>query len=177
LSNTSAPLSVRFRIILIGLFCLLSPFLSCDNKQKRDEKPPQVKKVVKSKALQYELDNFIDYNDSLSLKPNVSEVESYMIQFDKTNSKDRITISANFNFYNSETMVGYFEYRDKYISIYNYKTKKDWEFIDYNFLKKKTIPSLVDYSSPDADIPPHDPYLIWFEVEEGGKLIKIKDTR
>ena len=71
-------------------------------------------------ALQTKLDLIINYKERLADSSSISErPSSYWIFPYERNDTCFVVIMANFDFYDSAEMDGYFEYRNKYISIYD----------------------------------------------------------
>lgn len=125
-------------------------------------------KIIKSQKLKIELDKQISYNDSLAKsKSTYSDMKSYWILFSSRQNEMEINLIANFKYYSSTNMKGYFEYRGKIITVYEYNGIKMDDFIEKKLLKKGPLPSLTDYDNKSEIISEHEPDVRRYKIQKG----------
>lgn len=130
--------------------------------------------VIKSELLRQKLDKQLAYHDKLTQKDDsYSDMKSYWIVFDNKNNQSEISLIANFKYYSSKNMIGYFTYKGKIVSVYEFHNSDCGNFINKTELKKGVIESLIDYDSNKL-VGEHEPEIRKYKVEKNNKLVKIR---
>jgi hypothetical protein len=70
-------------------------------------------------------------------------------------------------------MIGYFTYKGKIVSVYEFHNSECGNFINKTELKKGVIESLIDYDSNNI-VSEHEPEIRKYKVEKNNKLVKIR---
>ena len=129
--------------------------------------------VIKSEFLRKRLDEQILFHDKLTKKDDSnSDMKSYWIVFDSKNNQSEISLIANFNYYSSKNMVGYFTYKGKIVSVYEFNNSECDNFINKVELKKGSIENLIDYDSNNV-VTEHEPDIRKYKVDKNNKFVKI----
>lgn len=148
------------REILTVLFLTIAVTISCDNQNHRAERNCN---PIKSETLLNKLDELIDFRDSLAEQRYSRKIKSYWICFSNRDNDCFVTILAHpLDTYDREEMDGYFMHRDRFVSVYDCKTKCGTDFLDTELLLTGDITELIDYW-PDKDdsspaFPPYSTY-------------------
>jgi hypothetical protein len=157
-------------ISAILLFIIIVINYSCNNPRSTEEihgKINQNQKIlseaIKSEILLTKLDELIDFRDSITFsRTRPDTTQSFWIYFIRHEKKCFVTLMAQFSYYDSKGMDGYFRHRERYVSVYNSEIDCAREFINPEHLKTRKIEKLIDYNRPIDDklppIPPHNPY-------------------
>ncbi len=157
---------------LIGILLILL-VLSCKHLDVTQIERDTLEESIINPQLINNLNSLIETKDSLSkLDLIFSEHNSYWIFFHESEEKCYVSILANFNFYDKENLDGFLKYRGKVITFYNTESSCNRGIVNSSLIniKEDEIENIVNYD--DAIIPPHEPEIFLFEINENGKLIE-----
>lgn len=116
---------------------------------------------IKSEILLTKLDELIYFRDSITFRRTPPDTTfSFWIFFTSVENECFVTLTSQFNFYDSEDMDGYFIHRDRYITVYDSKSECAKGFIDPDLLNTDIIDNevITDYCNPKKDRPPIPPH-------------------
>jgi hypothetical protein len=149
--------------------------MNCNQKSlKRDASGSSVFRIDYpiNQALHNKLDSLIDYDDTHSNSTLFkSNCKSFWICFYKRDSNCFVRLIANFNYYSSKRIDGYFKYRDRIVSIYELNLECASGLVDKNKLYKGAITNLTDYDNTSSRIGPHDPHEIEYKIINKDSLV------
>ncbi len=134
------------------------------------------------------LDQIIAHEDSMrNVYSTYGEVKSYTITFSQDQSGCYVELVGDFENYDSQTMIGYFRYKSKIVSIYGLSSTCGNNFINKSKLKTGLILGLNDYnpnsfylySKSHLPVPPPpslgEPFYRKYLIVSGNDLKKIDD--
>lgn len=137
---------------------------------------PKPQDIPINETLKDKLDYIIDFKEKLADSSSIySHPKSYWIYFYEDNAECFVATMANFDFYNSDEMDGYFKYRNKYITLYGLDTDCAVGLALEPELLKSKISELTDYHSDETDslpsiIPPHEPTVFEYLIHTSDSL-------
>ncbi|MFP4664304.1 MAG: hypothetical protein ACLFM1_07735 [Bacteroidales bacterium] len=143
-------------------------FISCNNNDTSNNNEKKVEQIVVknnnviSPVLLNELNQLIDYRDSLKKKSSI-KTDIYVVHFYKSEEGCFVLIGPSI-YYRSEEIKGYTVVKDKLIVIYNTESGCSKGLVDTNKLEKGKP---KDFPDENSDIAIHTNYDPW------GKKFKI----
>ena len=169
---------MKYYLLFILFIFLLS---SC-------RKGDDINRIIPNTALRNCLDQIINHEDSMkNVFSTYGDIKSYTITFAHDISGCYVLLVADFENYDSETMIGYFNYKSKIVSIYGLSNSCWPSFINIKKLKKGPIVGLTDYN-PNAfyvytkqhlPVPPPpslgEPYFRKYLILSSDSLRKVED--
>ena len=145
---------------------------ACDANQTQTSVTVETEKLPVNEVLRDKLDAIIDFNESQADKSStITRANSYWIGSTKDGDSISIMLMANFDFYDSSEMVGYFRYRDKFISVYDISHLTEFGFVDTSLLESGAITELKDYAADETMVYPHSPYFMRYSVHSKDSLV------
>jgi hypothetical protein len=143
---------------------------------------------VTNPVLQDCLKRIINHEDSLQkIISTYGNIKSFTVTFSKENYKCFIEFVADFDYYDSHAMDGYFVFNGKFVSIYGLSSECGDIFINKKNLKHGLIPGLNDFDNkafesaikkglpPPSTPPPREPYYRKYLISSPTTFIKVKD--
>jgi hypothetical protein len=124
--------------LIIFLIYLLNSCLRVDE---------DVNKIITNSALLNCLNKIIAHEDSMrNVYSTYGEVKSYAITFSRDPTGCYVELEGDGHNYDSQTMIGYFSYKSKFVSVYGLSSNCGRDFINTRKLKKGLIVGLSDYN-------------------------------